>query len=317
MPSQMRSKVLVVDDSQSIRWMIKDFLEERGFEVHTLERGKDVFNVEDLASYHVLILDIVLPDIDGLTVCRKLRERKEFANLPILFITSLDNKEERIRFFEVGGNDYLLKPLDMRELLARVEVHAKVALYTRELEEKNKALEELNQRLQRMALFDTLTGLPNRRFFDQELEKWENNYLRYGVYYAILMADLDRFKQYNDSFGHPEGDRLLHRLGQVLSEKVRKGDFVARFGGEEFVALCAFTQHEEVVLVAERLRQAVEELQIEHPGNSPYGVVTVSCGVCGRERAKNRFDALRKADMALYRAKEAGRNRVICWLDED
>ena len=81
--------------------------------------------------------------------------------------------------------------------------------------------------------------------------------------------------------------------------------------------MCAFTQHEEVVLVAERLRQAVEELQIEHPGNSPYGVVTVSCGVCGRERAKNRFDALRKADMALYRAKEAGRNRVICWLDED
>lgn len=311
----MKHKVLVVDDSQSIRWMIKDFLGEHGFEVHTLERGEDVFSVEDLASYHILLLDVVLPGIDGLTVCKRLRERAELANLPILFITSLDRKEERIKFFEVGGNDYLLKPLDMKELLARVEVHTRVFLYAKELEEKNRMLEELNQRLRELALFDTLTSLPNRRFFDQELEKWEHNYLRYGVYYAILMLDLDCFKQYNDSFGHPEGDRLLQRLGQIFKEKVRKGDFVARFGGEEFVGLCAFTQQEEVVVVAERLRQAVEELKVEHPGNPPYGIVTISCGVCGRERAKNRFDTLRKADMALYRAKELGRNRVFCWID--
>jgi len=313
----MKLKVLVVDDSQFIRRMVKDFLEEKGFEVHALERGEDVFNVEDLSSYHALLLDVVLPGIDGLTVCRKLRERQELAKLPILFITSLDKGEERIKFFEAGGNDYLLKPLDMKELLARVEVHVKVSLYTKELEEKNRALEELNQKLQRIALFDALTALPNRRFFDQELEKWENNYLRYGVYYAIVMIDLDRFKQYNDSFGHPEGDKLLHRLGQVFSEKVRKGDFVARFGGEEFVTLCAFTQQEEVMVVAERLRQVVEGLQIEHPGNPPYRVVTVSCGVCSRGQAKNRFDTLRRADMALYRAKRSGRNRVICWQDED
>ncbi|MCX7667443.1 MAG: diguanylate cyclase, partial [Atribacterota bacterium] len=261
-----------------------------------------------LMRYDLVLLDIVLPDGDGFSLCRELRSNAEFATLPIIFLTAVEDDQARIQSFEAGGNDYLLKPIRPKELLVRVGTQIKLRRYVRELE-------KLNRELERLAFFDPLTGLPNRRAFDDWLARLESQYVRMQATYSLIMIDLDRFKHYNDTFGHIRGDELLSTLATVFSSSVRRGDFLARFGGEEFVVLC-FSAGEEIgKLVAQRMKNQVEELSLPHPHNPPYGVVTISCGVCGRGEAKNEIELLAQADQALYEAKNRGRNQVVGWKE--
>lgn len=303
-----RVKIAVVDDSQFIRYLVKDVLEEHGFEVKTFATGRDFLASSDLGEYDLVLLDIVLPDGDGFSLCQELRNNAEFATLPVIFLTAVEDDHARIQSFEAGGNDYLLKPIRPKELLVRVGTQIKLRKYVRELE-------KLNRELERLAFFDPLTGLPNRRAFDDWLARLESQYSRAQTAYSLIMIDLDRFKHYNDTFGHVRGDELLSTLASVFSNSVRKGDFLARFGGEEFVVLC-FSSGEEIgKLVAQRMKNHVEELSLPHPHNPPYGVVTISCGVCGRGEAKNEIELLSRADQALYEAKNRGRNQVVGWKE--
>lgn len=315
MDKQNAGKVIVVDDSQFIRYLVQDILEKEGFSVVTLPDGNALLGCKDLEDADALLLDVVLPDTDGFTLCRKLRMHPEFVHLPVIFLTALETQDARVRSFEVGGNDYLVKPIHPEELLARVKTHVRLHQYVKELEEKTRKLEELTAELEHLAFFDPLTGIPNRRAFDQRLGEVEANYLRYGTPYALVVTDIDHFKHYNDAFGHPKGDKLLQTLARLFVASVRGGDFVARFGGEEFVILCFGAQEEEGKRVAERLRQNVEDHSFPHPKSPVARVVTVSCGVCGREHASSATDLFTRADRALYYAKQRGRNRVYAFLE--
>jgi diguanylate cyclase (GGDEF)-like protein len=310
---ETEGKVIVVDDSQFIRYLVKDVLEREGFTVTAFPDGQTLLACKDLEAADVLLLDVVLPDTDGFTLCRKLRMHPELAHLPVIFLTALETQDARVKSFEVGGNDYLVKPIHPQELLARVRTHAKLRKYLRELEEKNRKLEELAAELEHLAFFDTLTGIPNRRSFDQRLAEMEANHLRYGTPYALIVIDIDHFKYYNDTLGHHRGDELLRSLAQVFLHSVRGGDFVSRFGGEEFTVLCFGAREEEGLVVAERLRKNVEERSFPHPKSPIAKVVTVSCGVCGREHARSAGDLFTRADRALYEAKKRGRNRVVAF----
>ncbi|MGQ9473570.1 MAG: GGDEF domain-containing response regulator [Candidatus Caldatribacteriaceae bacterium] len=303
-----KPKVAVVDDSQFIRYLVMDILEEHGFEVTTFARGEDFLSSSDLSDYDLVLLDIVLPDRDGFSLCEELRKVDEYATLPVIFLTAVEDDRSRIKSFEVGGNDYLLKPIRPKELLVRVETQIKLRRYVKELE-------KLNRELERLAFYDSLTSLPNRRAFYDWLGKLESQYERLQTPYSLIMVDLDRFKHYNDTFGHIHGDELLKSLALVLNQSVRKGDFVARFGGEEFVVLCFASDEGTGKLVAQRMKNNVESLSIVHPYNPPYGVVTVSCGVCGRRSVKNEVELMSCADQALYQAKNQGRNRVVGWKE--
>ncbi|MEN3202813.1 MAG: diguanylate cyclase [Atribacterota bacterium] len=308
-------KVIVVDDSQFIRYLVRDILEKEGFSVVTLPDGQALFACEELKDADALLLDVVLPDTDGFTLCRKLRMHPEFTHLPVIFLTAFEAQNTRIRSFEVGGNDYLVKPIHPQELLARVRIHVRLRQYVKELEEKTRKLEELAAELEHLAFFDPLTGIPNRRAFDQRLNEMEANYLRYQTPYTLVVIDIDHFKLYNDAFGHHKGDELLRSLAAVFGASVRGGDFVARFGGEEFVVLCFGAKEEEGEKVAERLREKVKECSFPHPKSPVARVVTVSCGVCGRENAASATDLFIFADRALYFAKQTGRNRVCAFSD--
>ncbi|MEN3185132.1 MAG: diguanylate cyclase [Atribacterota bacterium] len=303
-----RIKIAVVDDSQFIRYLVKDILEEQGFEVKTFATGWDFLTSSGLEEYDLVLLDIVLPDGDGFSFCRALRNRSELVTLPIIFLTAVEDEQARIQSFEAGGNDYLLKPIHPQELLVRVGTQIKLRKYVRELE-------KLNRELERLAFFDPLTGLPNRRVFDDWLVKLESQYVRHQIPYSLIMIDLDRFKHYNDTFGHLQGDELLSTLASVFNSAIRRGDFLARFGGEEFVVLCFDSGEEIGKLVAQRMKSQIEKLSLPHPHNPPYGVVTISCGVCGREEAKDEIELLSRADQALYEAKNRGRNQVVGWKE--
>lgn len=315
MDRQTVGTVIVVDDSQFIRYLVRDILEREGFSVVALSDGQSLFSCKELECADVVLLDVVLPDTDGFTLCRKLRMHPEFAHLPVIFLTALETQDARVRSFEVGGNDYLAKPIHPQELLARVKTHTRLRQYVKELEEKTRKLEELTKELERLAFFDSLTGVPNRRALDQRLNEMEANYLRYGTPYALVVIDIDHFKLYNDAFGHHKGDELLRSLAHVFVTSVRGGDFVARFGGEEFVVLCFGAKEEEGKRVAERLWESVKGRSFPHPQSPIARVVTISCGVCGRENAKSAVDLFVLADRALYFAKQTGRNRVCAFSD--
>ncbi|MCS7241996.1 diguanylate cyclase [Candidatus Caldatribacterium sp.] len=315
MDKQVLGTVIVVDDSQFIRYLVRDILEREGFAVVTLADGQALFACGELECADAILLDVILPDTDGFTLCRKLRMHPEFAHLPVIFLTALETQDARVKSFEVGGNDYLVKPIHPQELLARVRTHVRLRQYVKELEEKNRRLEELTAELERLAFFDPLTGVPNRRAFDQRLNEMEANHLRYGTPYALVVVDIDHFKLYNDAFGHHKGDELLRSLAELFTASIRSGDFVARFGGEEFVVLCFGAKEEEGKRVAERLAKNVKERSFPHPQSPITRVVTVSCGVCGRENAKDAGDLFVRADRALYFAKQTGRNRVCAFSD--
>ncbi|MBC7217619.1 MAG: diguanylate cyclase [Candidatus Caldatribacterium sp.] len=315
MDSKEAGKVIVVDDSTFIRYLVRDILEKEGFSVVTLEDGGSLLACQDLEDADAVLLDIVLPDTDGFTLCRKLRMHPEFVHLPVIFLTALETQDARVKSFEVGGNDYLVKPIHPQELLARVRTHVRLRRYVKELEEKTKKLEELATELERLAFFDPLTGIPNRRAFDQRLNEMEANYLRYKTPYALIVIDIDHFKLYNDAFGHHKGDELLRLLAGLFSASIRGGDFVARFGGEEFVVLCFGANEEGAKKIAERLREEVEERSFPHPQSPTARVVTISCGACGRENATSATTLFTYADRALYFAKQTGRNRVCAFSD--
>ncbi len=302
------TKVAVVDDSQFIRYLVKDILEGKGYEVKTFATGRDFLQSSELGEFDLVLLDIVLPDGDGFTLCEELRREPAFLTLPIIFLTAVDDDQARIKSFEVGGNDYLRKPIHPKELLVRVETQIRLRKYVKELE-------GLNRKLEYLAFFDPLTGLSNRRAFDDWLARLEAQYRRHATPYSLVILDLDHFKHYNDTFGHPHGDELLVTLAETFAWSIRREDFLARFGGEEFVILCVASDEGMGKTVAERIRQQVHELAIVHPHNPPYGVVTISSGVCGREAVCSEVELLSRADQALYQAKNQGRNRVCGWQE--
>ncbi|HLO50971.1 MAG TPA: diguanylate cyclase [Kamptonema sp.] len=302
--------ILVVDDVSDNLRLIALILEKRGYETTFATSGKQVLERVKIAKPDLILLDFMMPEMNGLEVCEQLKANPDVAEIPIIFLTASHAQEHLIQAFEKGAVDYITKPFNTPELLARVRTHLELK-YTRE--QLKKALHEqaqLTKELENLANTDPLTGVWNRRYLLTLCEREINRVSRYKHSFSVLMLDLDRFKQINDIYGHSGGDEVLIVLTKVVEDSLRKVDFWGRFGGEEFVVILPETNLESAVDVAERIRKTLEQTVIMIQEKQVQ--ITVSIGVSNYKLEDEKIDvALQRADKALYQAKNQGRNRVV------
>ncbi|MEW6365396.1 MAG: diguanylate cyclase [Acidobacteriota bacterium] len=297
------AKILLVEDSATQAFKVQHALRSGG---HTAviavdgEEGRDKFLDE---KPDLVLMDIVLPKKDGLTLCREIKAFPGQTFTPVILLTNQGDVASKVKGFEMGADDYLTKPFDNQELLARV----KSMLRIKELQDE---LRRLVNHLELISTIDELTQLPNRRSFNETLAVEYERSRRFKQDMALVMIDIDHFKRINDAYGHPYGDYVLREVANALRKNVRKVDLAARYGGEEFAVLLPSTPRENAGVLAEKLRKAVESLSFEHDGD-PVSV-TISLGVCDFRhcRPQDPEELVQMADASLYQAKRNGRNCV-------
>ena len=294
-------KIVIADDSPLYRKLLQDTLAREQYCVLIAKHGREALNLVAEHQPAVVITDWEMPDITGLELCARIRSDHESYTHAIL-LTSNTEKQQIVRGLAAGAHDYLTKPFHEGELLARVAVGIRLAELHREIQAKNRLLEEL-------ALTDPLTGLPNRRALENWAERALRGAQRHGFPFWVIMADVDHFKKFNDTYGHEAGDFVLRRFAAILKAHTRASDLCARLGGEEFVLAISHVDGTGVEIALERLRARVQSESFDYQGTALS--VTASFGVAGFHPASGDFQALlREADSALYVAKSHGRNRV-------
>jgi len=269
----------------------------------------------------VILQDLVMPDADGFALLQQYRAHPDVQNTPIIVLSSKEDPELKAQGFAMGANDYMVKPPNRIELLARIRYHS--AAYINRLErdaaflalrESERKLAEANIQLQRLAEVDGLTGVGNRRRFDEVLQTEWLRASRTKTALSLLLCDVDFFKKYNDTHGHVAGDECLKRVASALGRQLKRpADFVARYGGEEFALVLPETGKDGAVAVAEACRSHIESLAIPNQQEPNARVVTLSIGVATMVPMQDDepTDLIRNADLALYEAKRLGRNRVV------
>jgi len=311
-------EVLVVEDSDSQRLTIKSQLESLGLVVREARNGLEALALLGQRHASIIVADLMMPELDGIGLCRALRATTTSLTSYIIILTDVDSHEKLIEAFDAGADDFLRKPVNRRELEARlraarrvVELQARLGSEAERLREVNARLEVVNKQLASVALTDSLTGLPNRRHLLECLgQEWSRTARHQGPF-ALVFVDLDHFKRINDERGHDVGDIVLERVARVLRRHIRTGDTVGRFGGEEFLILCPGSGLEAATLIAERIRRELAAERFNIGGTS--WTVTASFGVAAAipsSAPTNWDETLRRADAALYAAKHSGRDRV-------
>jgi diguanylate cyclase (GGDEF)-like protein len=291
--------VLIVDDAKENITLLVELLRS-DFIIKAATSGERALEIA--FSNHppdMILLDVMMPGMDGYEVCRRLKVSAQTKGIPIIFITGKVREEDEIYGFNLGAVDYITKPFSPVIIKARVNMHAELKRYRDYLEE--------------ISFLDGLTSISNRRKFNGYLDSTWNFAEREHIPISMILMDIDHFKQFNDNYGHQEGDACLIQIAQVLSQAVvRKTDFVARYGGEEFVYILPNTNIESAVRIAEKLRLSIIALQIPHAYSSTGHWVTISLGVGTviPDRNLSCSALIKAADNALYRAKENGRNKV-------
>ncbi|KKB62214.1 diguanylate cyclase [Robbsia andropogonis] len=268
----------------------------------------------------VILQDLVMPGIDGLTLVQRYRSRRETREIPIIVLSTKEEPQIKSAAFAAGANDYLVKLPDAIELIARIRYHSRSYMNLQQRDEAYRALRqsqqqllETNLELQRLTHSDGLTGLSNRRYFDEYLAAEWRRAVRERRSIGMLMIDVDHFKSYNDTYGHVAGDEVLKRVAHVLTQVgAGAADLPARFGGEEFAVILPGTTPVGMRMMAEKARLLIEKLGVEHSGSSTAQCVTVSVGVSILDPMEGQPPTMliEAADAALYRAKRDGRNRV-------
>ncbi|NET89851.1 MAG: diguanylate cyclase [Kamptonema sp. SIO1D9] len=308
--------ILVVDDLNQNLQVIGDILENEGYETTFATSGEQAITRVQTAEPDLVILDLMMPEINGLEVCRILKQELKLHEIIVVFLTASNEKKYLIKAFEMGAVDYITKPFHAAELLARVKNHLELKQTRDEL---NKVLEQqkhLIEKLEKLATTDPLTGILNRRHFFNIANKEIDRYHRYNCNFSLLMLDIDHFKHINDSYGHSLGDEVLKSMTQTVLKSLRKADSFGRFGGEEFAILLPETDLETATEVAERIRKTIAKLTISTVDKLVK--ITVSIGVTTCKMKDESLEILlQRADKALYQAKKLGRDRVVTHPDTD
>ena len=295
-------QILVADDDRTSQVLVRASLERLGHDPVLVDDGEAAWSHYRSEGADVLITDRVMPGIDGLELCRRIRAEPTGGYTYIVLMTGMADRAAVLAGMEAGADDYLTKPVDPFGLQAGLVAAERVTALHRQLERYRLELERLNADLADLARRDSLTGLGNRLRLDEDLTQLHWRTARYGWIYSVALCDIDHFKRHNDEHGHLAGDEVLRQVAAALSETARRGDGVYRYGGEEFVVVLPEQDHERALLAAERLRAVVEKTTC----------VTMSVGVACFESGRDHAPAgvLARADEAMYRAKQAGRNAV-------
>jgi two-component system, cell cycle response regulator len=305
LPPMEPGRILVVDDNQDNIEIIAARLRFRGYEIMEASDGEQALGLVREAAPDLILLDVMLPDIDGYEISRRIKGADDLPFIPIILVTARDSTQDKVAGLDAGADDYLTKPINFPELEARVRSMLRIKRLQDELAEKNLELE-------RLSISDGLTGLYNHRHIHSLLADEFERVERTGDCMSVAMFDLDRFKQVNDTHGHQAGDRVLVELADILRETARDIDRLGRYGGEEFIALLPETCIEDAAVFVERVRREVARRPFDIGGNDPLRM-TLSAGVATYpDPTIDSVEALvGLADEALYAAKAAGRDRVI------
>lgn len=301
--------VLIADDDNLVRKLLMQSLRKDGYRFVEAKDGIEAIELYESVQPDLVLLDVSMPKMDGFSCCKYLRSQASIYILPILMITVLDDEASVNAAFDAGATDYIHKPINWFALGRRV----KLLLDMTQLHRK---LQKANDELRRIALTDALTGLFNRRSLDDMLEREWYRCIRNEEPLSLIMCDVDCFKQFNDTYGHPAGDRCLQQVGQVIRSSIRwTVDIGARYGGEEFAIVLPNTTLADAITVAERIRSGVQQLHIPHTGTMVKDevYVTLSLGInTVSPLASWTIDSfIQEADRNLYQAKKLGRNRVV------
>ena len=289
--------ILVVDDMTTTLLLIHDLLKDT-YEVKIAKSGTKALEIlESPNDIDLILLDIEMPDMNGYDVCKRIKNNETIKNIPIIFITGRTSQEDEEYGLNLGAIDYITKPFNKAIVKLRIKNYLNLKI-------KNDMLEKLS-------MYDGLTNIRNRRFFDETFEKTFSEIKRDKKSLAVLMIDIDFFKPYNDNYGHGQGDETLRKVAKALEKTIKRAsDFVARYGGEEFVILLKDINKNGVEAVANNLLNAVRELKITHEFSKIENYVTISIGASFYNSSSDitKLELLLKADETLYSVKNSGRN---------
>ncbi|MBV1796625.1 diguanylate cyclase [Siccirubricoccus sp. G192] len=300
-----RAVILIVDDKVSNIEILSAVLEE-DHEICFATSGEEAMTVAQTAMPDLILLDVLMPDVDGYEVCRRLKADPLLADIPVIFTTALGDQEAEVRGLGLGAIDYVTKPISPVIVQARVRNHIE--------------MKQMRDQLAELTVTDALTGLGNRRRLERTLSQEVARLARTAADLSVIILDIDFFKRFNDSYGHSAGDRCIAMVGATLNRAVRRAaDLAVRYGGEEFACVLPEAGHEEAMAVAHNIRDRVQALGIPHSQSDAAPYVTVSVGVATAicTPGADLSSWIRAADAQLYLAKAAGRNNVVGRVFED
>jgi diguanylate cyclase (GGDEF)-like protein len=300
--------ILIAEDDTPTRLLLQALLGKWGYNVTVARDGDEAWRLLCEPKHpHLLILDWMMPGLDGPEIVRRLREKEDGNPHYIIIVTTVHSENAVVEALAAGADDFIAKPFNLSELQARVAVGQRIKDLQQALLDKLVKLEEATATITQLARTDELTGLHNRRSFQQLFTLARNAALRHNHPLSLISIDLDHFKVVNDTLGHSVGDLVLKEFAKLLQEKVRSEDVVVRQGGEEFIILLPHADSIAATALAERIRTAFEQ----NPGSAAPLAVTASFGVAQLQGGEEEDALIQRADTALYRAKHEGRNRVV------
>jgi diguanylate cyclase (GGDEF)-like protein len=303
-----KSRILMVEDSKTQADVTREFLEKNGYEVIWAKDGASALRAVKTHSFDVVILDLILPDMNGSAICNWLKSNNDTKGIPLIMLTVKDSIEDRVAGIEAGADDYLPKPYNEIELNTKIYAALRTKALQDELRKKNEQLEKILSKVETLAITDPLTGLFNRRHLEAILEKEWLIAKRYDHTISCLMIDIDHFKSINDIYGHKTGDSVLREISLLLKKNLREVDTVARWGGEEFVAILPRADKDNSMRVASRITEKTSNHAFDEV---PDRKITVTIGIaCSGSSIDSSEKLINSADIALFEGKRKGRNRI-------